>query len=66
MTKHNNQTMDMSEDVYRNENLAPILPYNLSKLKPEHKYPMKINMKRRFHRIHVKLTTVELRSANLG
>ena len=44
MTKHNNQTMDMREDVYRNENMAPILPYKLNKLKPENKSPMKINM----------------------
>ena len=66
MTKHNNQTMDMSEDVYRNANMAPILPYKLSKPKPEHKSPMKINMRRRFHRILVKSTTIDLLSTNLG
>jgi hypothetical protein len=66
MTKNNNQTMDMSKDVYRNENMAPILPCNLSNPKPEHKYPMKINMRRRFHRIPVKLTTVDLLNMNLG
>jgi hypothetical protein len=36
--------MDTSEDVYRKENMAPILPYRLRKPKPKHKSPMKINM----------------------
>jgi hypothetical protein len=58
--------MDMSEDVYRNENMAPLLPCKLIKTKPEHKSPMKINMQRRLHRIPVKLTVVELLNANLG
>ena len=58
--------MDMSEDVHRNENMAPILPYKLSKPKPEHKYPMKINMQRRLHRMTMNSTTIELLSVNLG
>jgi hypothetical protein len=58
--------MDMSEDVYRNANMAPILPCKLSKLKLEQKYPMKIKMRRRLQRIPVKSTTVDLLSANLG
>jgi hypothetical protein len=58
--------MDMSEDVYRNANMAPILPYKLRKLKPEHKYIMKINMRRRLHMIPMNSTTIELLSANLG
>jgi hypothetical protein len=66
MNKHNNQTMDMIEDVYRNANMAPILPCKLSKPKPEHKSPMKINMQRRLHKILVKSTTVELLSVTLG
>jgi hypothetical protein len=36
--------MDMSEDVYMNENMAPILPYKLTKMKPKDKYPMENNM----------------------
>jgi hypothetical protein len=66
MTKHNNQTMDMSEDVYRNANMAPILCCKLRKLKPEHKYPMKINMRGRLHRIPVNSTTIKLLSVKLG
>ena len=56
----------MSEDVYMNANMAPILPCKLSKPKPEHKSPMKINMRRGLHRIPMKSTTVELLSVNLG
>jgi hypothetical protein len=66
MTNQNNQTMDMSEDVYMKENMAPILPCKLSKPKPKHKSPMKINMQKRLHMIPVKLTTVELLSVNYG
>jgi hypothetical protein len=58
--------MNTREDVYRNENMASVLPYNLNKPKPEHKSPMKINMRRRFHRIPVKSTTVELLNTILG
>lgn len=66
MTNNNNQTMDTSDDVYRNANMAPILPCKLNKPKPEHKSPMKINMRRRLHMIPVKSTSVELLSAILG
>ena len=58
--------MDTSDDVYRYENMAPLLRYKLKKLKPEHKSPVKINMQRRLHRIPVKLTSVEILSAILG
>ena len=56
----------MSEYVYRNANMAPILPCKLSKPKPKHKYPMKINMRRRLHRIPVNSITIDLLSVNLG
>ena len=56
----------MSEYVYRYANMAPLLPYNLNKLKPEHKSPVKINMERRLHRIPVNSTYVEILNVILG
>jgi hypothetical protein len=68
--------MDTSEDVYRYENMAPLLPWcanmapllpcKLNKLKPEHKSHMKINMQKRLHWIPVNSTSVEILSEILG
>jgi hypothetical protein len=41
-------------------------PASSTNRKPEHKFPVKINMQRRLHRIPVKSTPVEILSAILG
>jgi hypothetical protein len=44
----------------------PYYPAGLTNRKPEHKFPEKINMQRRLHRIPVKSTPVEVFSMIIG